>query len=84
VPSVLVFLKKSFCGFEGRNTKVCCALENQVEPATQNSPNVVGLIGTTNNGLSSKLPLQTTCGISNVTRIRIIGGNPAELGRNNE
>uniref|UniRef100_A0A2H8TEC5 CLIP domain-containing serine protease n=2 Tax=Melanaphis sacchari TaxID=742174 RepID=A0A2H8TEC5_9HEMI len=77
VPSVLVFLKKSFCGFEGKNTKVCCALENNVAPFTPNAVEQTGGIGL---GLNSKIPSETTCGISNVTRIRIIGGNPAELG----
>ncbi|KAE9537839.1 hypothetical protein AGLY_005811 [Aphis glycines] len=77
VPSVLVYLKKSFCGFEGRNTKVCCALENNVTPTKPNVQQQTGNIGL---GFKLKIPSETTCGISNVTRIRIIGGNPAELG----
>ncbi|XP_026805755.1 uncharacterized protein LOC113548864 [Rhopalosiphum maidis] len=80
MPPVLVFLKKSFCGFEGTNTKVCCALENISTPV----PSRIEENRTTTKGtvsdLRSKLPSQTTCGISNVTRIRIIGGNPSELG----
>lgn len=106
VPSVLVFLKKSFCGFEGRSTKVCCALENNAEPvapvettvpkvpavpvepsgpivpaAPVPKPNIMNNVGTTNNG-EAKLPLQSRCGITNVTRSRIVGGTPAELGKN--
>ncbi|CAH1738373.1 unnamed protein product [Aphis gossypii] len=77
VPSVLVYLKKSFCGFEGRNTKVCCALEDNVTPTKPNVQQQTGNIGL---GLKLKIPSETTCGISNVTRIRIIGGNPSELG----
>jgi len=98
VPSVLVFLKKSFCGFEGedyKRTKVCCALENNeestvpkapvapVEPAAPVAPvtmsNPTNNIGTTYNG-GAKLPSQSKCGITNVTRSRIVGGTPAELG----
>jgi len=79
VPSVLVYLKKSFCGFEGRNTKVCCALESNVTPTKPNVEQQTGNIGL---GFKLKIPSETTCGISNVTRIRIIGGNPAELGKN--
>lgn len=106
VPSVLVFLKKSFCGLEGKITKVCCALENNAEPvapvettvpkapavpvepsgpimpaAPVSTPNVMNNVGTTNNG-EAKLPLQSRCGITNVTRSRIVGGTPAELGKN--
>jgi len=79
VPSVLVYLKKSFCGFEGRNTKVCCALESNVTPTKPNVQQQTGNIGL---DFKLKIPSETTCGISNVTRIRIIGGNPAELGKN--
>lgn len=86
VPSVLVFLKKSFCGFEGKSTKVCCPLENNVAPVAPIAPappvmptNVINNIGTTNHG-EAKLPPQSKCGITNVTRSRIVGGVPAELG----
>jgi len=96
VPSVLVFLKKSFCGFEGKSTKVCCPLENNVAPVAPAAPaalaappaspapvmptNVMNNIaGTTNHG-EAKLPTQSKCGITNVTRSRIVGGVPAELG----
>jgi len=83
VPSVLVFLKKSFCGFEGKSTKVCCPLENNVAPV---APAVASVTMATtvkpialNNG-AAKLPSQSRCGLTNVTRSRIIGGTPAELG----
>ncbi|KAL5236010.1 hypothetical protein ACI65C_003420 [Semiaphis heraclei] len=82
VPSVLVFLKKSFCGFEGKSTKVCCPLENNVAPVAPVAP--VTMATTVkpialNNG-AAKLPSQSVCGLTNVTRSRIIGGTPAELG----
>ncbi|XP_060849912.1 venom protease-like [Rhopalosiphum padi] len=77
VPSVLDFLRKSICGFEGKIRKMCCALESnettvppRVEVATEN----------TDSDLKLRIPLETTCGISNVTRVKIIGGSPSELG----
>jgi len=79
VPSVLDFLRKSICGFEGKIRKMCCALESnettvppRVEVATEN----------TDSDLKLRIPLETTCGISNVTRVKIIGGSPSELGKN--
>lgn len=78
VPSVVVFLKKSFCGHEIGITKVCCPLENKFsdesKPISINEP--AGDIET----ISSKLPPRKTCGHSNSISNRIFGGNESILG----
>jgi hypothetical protein len=79
VPSVLDFLRKSICGFEGKIRKVCCALESN---ETTVPPRVEVTTENTDSDLKLRIPLETTCGISNVTRVKIIGGDPAELGKN--
>lgn len=89
--TVLAYLRNSACGYEGRDPKVCCPLEDEPivpttgvtstnRPVTSNNNNN----NNNNNGedqvLSNKLPSQSTCGRTNTSHIRIVGGNPADLG----
>lgn len=106
------FLRKSLCGFEGRDPKVCCPSANSpsstsddaqtVETTTTrlggsrrpNRPNKEPSFSNNNNNnnnendkddyyetiSSKKLPSQNTCGRTNTSHIRIVGGNPADLG----
>lgn len=80
------------CGYEGRDPKVCCPLENEsfnnpettqsttTQRMTTQRPNSSGSTGYETVS-SIKLPSQQTCGRTNASHIRIVGGNPAELGR---
>ncbi|VVC37366.1 Hypothetical protein CINCED_3A008244 [Cinara cedri] len=93
--SVVLFLKKSFCGHENRFPKVCCPLENDdifirtLVDDILDTPAVFSL--SRENSTSSeynrtasvspvKLPSSDQCGRSNVTLSRIKGGINAELG----
>lgn len=72
-------IKASFCGYEGRVTKICCPLSTTIPDSPQPETS-------TNNGevLSSILPSKSTCGKVEVSHDRIVGGTPAELGENFE
>ncbi|CAH1710302.1 venom protease [Aphis gossypii] len=84
--TVVTFLRNSMCGYEGKDPKVCCPLDN--EPS--NNPDTTQRITTSRPDSSGstvyetvtsiKLPSQKTCGRSNSSHVRIVGGNPAELG----
>lgn len=105
--TVVTFLRNSACGYEGRNPKVCCPLDNEPTRPTNNHqtletttsrlggsnsnrPNNRPNTGSSNNNnnnnynenvSSIKLPSQSTCGKTNTSHIRIVGGNPADLGK---
>lgn len=69
-PSVVAYLRKSLCGYEGNDPKVCCVQDNG---------NGVTNAGT-NSALSGKFPGPDVCGKSDVLHIRVVGGQPAKLG----
>lgn len=79
VESVLEFLKSSICGFIGKIPKVCCPLESSF-PSTPTPRRKMESTVVSGADLSPKLPSQTACGQTNVSRIRIFGGTPSELG----
>ncbi|XP_050544588.1 venom protease-like isoform X3 [Daktulosphaira vitifoliae] len=62
--TAIAFLRSSMCGNEGRDPKVCCPR------------NPVSFGGSVT---SSKLPSQSTCGVSYGNVNKIVGGWPAEL-----
>uniref|UniRef100_A0A481MQI0 CLIP domain-containing serine protease n=1 Tax=Nipponaphis monzeni TaxID=196483 RepID=A0A481MQI0_9HEMI len=90
------YLKESACGYEGRNPKVCCPLENE-SPSTRpttgswnnnnnnnNNNNHNNNNNNNNNNYntvsSNKLPSQNSCGRTNTSHNRIVGGSPSDLG----
>lgn len=89
--TVKALLRNSFCGYEKKDPKVCCPLENEEVSVPSNQP---GYENTERPKItqkpvdqsdyetvsSSKLPSQSTCGRTNVSHERIVGGIPAELG----
>jgi len=77
------------CGYEGKDPKVCCPLPNEPTLPTYTTETSQGTTNHNSDTLGSaiyetvssiKLPSQKTCGRSNSSHIRIVGGNPAELG----
>lgn len=84
--TVVAFLRKSMCGYEGRDPKVCCPLSDEytnIPSTTESSPTQkTGHVGSSGYETikSPKLPSQKTCGRSNTTHVRVVGGQPAELG----
>jgi len=75
------------CGYEGRDPKVCCPLDNEPTTYTDTTQRITTQ-KTDSAGsavyetvTSIKLPSQKTCGRTNSSHVRIVGGNPAELGR---
>lgn len=77
------------CGYEGRDPKVCCELDSeptdsstQYRPPSTTTTRPAVLSGSDNveTVRSAKLPSQSTCGRSNSSHIRIVGGVPADLG----
>ncbi|XP_050544569.1 venom protease-like [Daktulosphaira vitifoliae] len=98
--TVVAFLRNSMCGYEGRDPKVCCGLDNEnannnvnmnsnngnddnfgsstrpTRPGTTQRPTTSSYSETV---ISSKLPLLNSCGRSNATQNRIVGGQPADL-----
>lgn len=79
IPSVMVFLKKSFCGHEAGITKVCCPLENAFSGESKPIKQSTGNIETHK---PSKLPSPKTCGHNNPISNRIFGGGQSILGMN--
>lgn len=77
IPSVMAFLKKSFCGHENGITKVCCPLENASSGAK-----IKEYTDNIKTHSPSKLPSQETCGHSNPISNRIFGGVQSILGLN--
>uniref|UniRef100_A0A2S2Q5Y0 CLIP domain-containing serine protease n=1 Tax=Sipha flava TaxID=143950 RepID=A0A2S2Q5Y0_9HEMI len=87
--TIAAFLRNSMCGYEGRDPKVCCALDSETNnnpsqnippPTTTVRPNTSFGSDNVETVKSSKLPSQSTCGKSNSSHIRIVGGIPADLG----
>lgn len=87
--TITAFLRNSMCGYEGRDPKVCCPLDNEF-PNSSNSGNLgttttprTNSVGPSSNYetiTSPKLPSQRMCGHTNVSTNRVVGGTPAELG----
>lgn len=83
--TVVSLLRNSFCGYEGKEIKVCCPLDDEVFTTTEYSSTTKKRTEPTTAGgqqivLSSKLPSQNTCGKTNTSQNRIVGGHPADLG----
>jgi len=75
------------CGYEGKDPKVCCPLDNEPSSNTPDSTQRITTPKPDSSGSavyetvsSIKLPSQKTCGRTNTSHIRIVGGIPAELG----
>lgn len=79
VESVKILLRKSFCGYEGKNPKVCCSLE---EETSQPGVEPTAVIDPSNPLLLSILPSNRTCGKIMIDNNydRVVGGRPAKLG----
>jgi len=80
IPSVMAFLKKSFCGHESGITKVCCPLENAF--SGESKPIKESTDGNIKTHKPSKLPSKETCGHNNPISNRIFGGVQSILGLN--
>lgn len=82
--TVVNFLRSSFCGYEGKDVKVCCPLDDEVISTTEYTSTTKRRVEPTGVGqpsvLSTKLPTQNTCGKTNTSQNRIVGGHPADLG----
>lgn len=84
--SIATFLRNSMCGYEGKDPKVCCPLENEPNTYTETSQRITTQKPDSTGSAvyetvtSIKLPSQKTCGRTNSSHVRIVGGNPAELG----
>lgn len=78
IPSVMAFLKKSFCGHESGITKVCCPLENAF--SGESKPIKESTDGNIKTHKPSKLPSKETCGHNNPISNRIFGGVQSILG----
>lgn len=86
--TVVAYLRKSMCGYDGKDPKVCCRLNDKNTNTPQplvSQPSTVKLVSLGSSGYetvkSQKLPSQKMCGRTNSTHIRVIGGQPSELGR---
>lgn len=71
--SDVIFLRNSFCGYEGENPKVCCFSTDN--PTSNSNSNSQGYETS-----SSKLPPQNSCGLVIKSIDRIVGGRKSELG----
>lgn len=85
--TVVAYLRSSFCGYEGKDVKVCCPLENEQTSTTEyvhtdrTTRGQTSNIGTRQPIVDSpKLPSINTCGKTNTSQNRIVGGHPADLG----
>lgn len=78
--STVQFLQNLKCGYDGNEPKLCCALNNE---SSSGSSTVTILPPTTTEkiGLSTKFLFPSTCGRSNSSHTRVVGGAPAELGK---
>lgn len=72
-PTVVDYLRKSLCGYEGNDPKVCCVQENGGSGNGVTNPN-------TNPVVSGKFPGPEICGKSDIIHTRVVGGQPAKLG----
>jgi len=77
IPSVVDFLKKSFCRHETGITKVCCPLENTFSSESKPTNEFTGDIET-----YQSFKLSSQCGHSNPISNRIFGGGQSILGLN--
>lgn len=76
--TIAEFLHNSKCGYEGNDPKLCCALGN--EPSSASNQTTPPPTTTERINYSIKLPSLSTCGRSNSSHTRIVGGSPADLG----
>lgn len=80
IPSAVDTLRKSFCGYEGSNPKVCCPFEN-LSSSTSKQKNVTKESTDDLKKFTAKLTSQETCGITVNTPYKIVGGKESHLGR---
>lgn len=82
--TIVAFLRKSRCGYEGKFPKVCCPSVTSNTSKSDNTTKTIRSVDSSEYDIVSysKFPSQKTCGRSNSSRIRIVGGNRAELGMN--
>ncbi|CAK1545386.1 unnamed protein product [Leptosia nina] len=86
--AVIDILRKSQCGFEGQDPKVCCPLpgfpEEPPSPQSETTPNPQGKSVTESDstGLTPvpSLPEPPVCGVSEASFSRVVNGIPAKLG----
>jgi len=83
--TIVNLLRSSYCGYEGRDVKVCCPLDDETFSTTEYTPmttkkRVESTVVGQQTVFSSKLPSQNTCGKTNTSQNRIVGGHPADLG----
>lgn len=74
-PQVGNFLRSSVCGYEGKDPRVCCPSNGD----TGNGVDRGGQQEITSTEYGPLYPVE--CGYSNVTKHRIVGGEPALLGK---
>jgi len=85
-PATLNFIRKSICGYQGFEPRVCCSYSGVagVETTTPfffgGGEVVTPRPPTSRPNPSSSSALPTRCGYSNATRIRIVGGDEAPMG----
>lgn len=77
-PAAVNFLRSSVCGFEGTDPVVCCPFDTNSGDAGNNLDADRGPKEITNTAYGPLYPPE--CGFSNITRHRIVGGLPADLG----
>ncbi|CAH0765551.1 unnamed protein product [Bemisia tabaci] len=81
-PTIIEDVRKSTCGFEGRDPKVCCPTASRPKPPPYQQPPT----DSTNNldafdlNRYPKLRGQEKCGITGILPNRIVGGRNASLG----
>lgn len=73
-PAVVDYLRRSLCGYEGNDPKVCCFQDN----GGGGGDNVIN--PGVSQAASGKFPGPEICGKSDVLHIRVVGGQPAKLG----
>lgn len=84
ISSVRIFLQKSFCGYDGPNTKYCCPFVKERDQST-NKPVITSSEPSKSSDSSvslSILPSNRTCGNVMIDNNddRIVGGRPSKLG----
>lgn len=79
IASAVDFLQKSFCGYEGINPKICCPFEN-LSLTTPKNKKVIDSPLDMQLGFSSIQSSQETCGKTDTTQFKIVGGTEAHLG----
>uniref|UniRef100_A0A224XE75 CLIP domain-containing serine protease n=1 Tax=Panstrongylus lignarius TaxID=156445 RepID=A0A224XE75_9HEMI len=81
-PGVADYLRKSVCGYDNNDPRVCCPNQQSDRPSVNNGSGRRTTEGTiTDNGDDyPELLSPPQCGRTSVQKIRIIGGQPSELG----